>query len=930
MKVLVIGGGASGLTAALTASEDPHSDVHLAERQARVARKLLATGNGRCNLTNRDMDLSHYHGTAPQFCLPALEAFGVEQTLAWFRSMGLLTVTEPGGRVYPASDSANSVADVLRLTLAGRQNVTLHAGCEITELRRAKGGFSVRLGDESCLFDRVIVCAGGAAGGKLGGTDLGYRLLTALGHSRTKLQPSLVQLRTEPTWVRSLKGVRCEVRAVLKTDGGRTERAGELQFTDYGVSGPRDLRAVPRGRAQGQAPAARPAAGRPRRRADAAPAGAAGGPAAACAGGDLLTGMLHNRLGRTVLRRCGLSLEAPCGSLPADRLPEICRTVKAFALPVLGPMGFDAAQVTAGGIRTDEFSAQTLESRLCPGLYAAGEVLDIDGDCGSVGLVLGRLAGQLLPGGNAMLRIRDLILPETHDVSELYYHAAQAQHVRASDIAALHIFRRSLDARKKPDLRWVYTVDVTLRSGEGAVLRRCRSAKITREAPYVYHIPRCTAVSGRVVGFGPAGMFAALVLAKAGLRPLVLERGDPAPLRREKVERFWSGGPLEPESNVQFGEGGAGAFSDGKLNTGTKNERGRWVLQQFVRFGAQEEILYDAKPHVGTDVLFHVIQNLREEVLRLGGEVRFGARLTGLETQDGRITGVRWIEDGAERSFACRDVILAIGHSARDTFRWLHAAGIPMQPKPFAMGVRIEHPQAVIDRAQYGKPRGELPPADYKLAVHLPDGGAAYTFCMCPGGQVVAAASQPGGVVTNGMSYAARGGENANSALLASVTPEDFPEPGPLGGMLWQEQIEQACFRLGGADYHAPAQLLGDFLAHRPSAAEGGIRPTYRPGVRLCDLHDALPKKLTDTLEQAMPRLAGLLPGFDAPDALLTAPETRSSSPVRIVRGEDCQSELRGLYPCGEGAGYAGGILSAAVDGMRCAEAVLSRTEDKT
>ena len=352
-----------------------------------------------------------------------------------------------------------------------------------------------------------------------------------------------------------------------------------------------------------------------------------------------------------------------------------------------------------------------------------------------------------------MLRIRDLILPETHDVSELYYHAAQALHVRASDIAALHIFRRSLDARKKPDLRWVYTVDVTLRSGEGAVLRRCRSAKITREAPYVYHIPRCTAAERPVVvGFGPAGMFAALVLAKAGLRPLVLERGDPAPLRREKVERFWSGGPLDPESNVQFGEGGAGAFSDGKLNTGTKNERGRWVLQQFVRFGAQEEILYDAKPHVGTDVLFHVIQNLREEVLRLGGEVRFGARLTGLETQDGRITGVRWIEDGAERSFACRDVILAIGHSARDTFRWLHAAGIPMQPKPFAMGVRIEHPQAVIDRAQYGKPRGELPPADYKLAVHLPDGGAAYTFCMCPGGQVVAAASQPGGVVTNGMS----------------------------------------------------------------------------------------------------------------------------------------------------------------------------------
>ena len=366
MKVLVIGGGASGLTAALTASEDPHSDVHLAERQARVARKLLATGNGRCNLTNRDMDLSHYHGTAPQFCLPALEAFGVEQTLAWFRSMGLLTVTEPGGRVYPASDSANSVADVLRLTLAGRQNVTLHAGCEITELRRTKGGFSVRLGDESCLFDRVIVCAGG----------------------------------TEPTWVRSLKGVRCEVRAVLKTDGGRTERAGELQFTDYGVSGP-VIFELSRAAAQGglllldllpDVPAGELT--------QLLQARQAALPQLALE--DLLTGMLHNRLGRTVLRRCGLSLEAPCGSLPADRLPEICRTVKAFALPVLGPMGFDAAQVTAGGIRTDEFSAQTLESRLCPGLYAAGEVLDIDGDCGGYNLQWawssGRLAGQLLTG----------------------------------------------------------------------------------------------------------------------------------------------------------------------------------------------------------------------------------------------------------------------------------------------------------------------------------------------------------------------------------------------------------------------------------------------------------------------------------------------------------------------------------------------------
>lgn len=431
-------------------------------------------------------------------------------------------------------------------------------------------------------------------------------------------------------------------------------------------------------------------------------------------------------------------------------------------------------------------------------------------------------------------------------------------------------------------------------------------------------------------GFGPAGMVRRPRAGEGGLRPLVLERGDPAPLRREKVERFWGGGPLDPESNVQFGEGGAGAFSDGKLNTGTKNERGRWVLQQFVRFGAQEEILYDAKPHVGTDVLFHVIQNLREEVLRLGGEVRFGARLTGLETQDGRITGVRWIEDGAERSFACRDVILAIGHSARDTFRWLHAAGIPMQPKPFAMGVRIEHPQAVIDRAQYGKPRGELPPADYKLAVH-PSGRRRGLYILHvsrrPCGRRGLAA---GGVVTNGMSYAARGGENANSALLASVTPEDSPEPGPLGGMLCRSRSSRPASASAARTITRLRSCSAIFWRTAPPLLRAVSARPYRPGVRLCDLHDALPKKLTDTLEQAMPRLAGLLPGFDAPDALLTAPETRSSSPVRIVRGEDCQSELRGLYPCGEGAGYAGGILSAAVDGMRCAEAVLPRMEDKT
>ena len=526
-----------------------------------------------------------------------------------------------------------------------------------------------------------------------------------------------------------------------------------------------------------------------------------------------------------------------------------------------------------------------------------------------------------------MIRLHQipLGLDAARDEQALLRAAAQRLGISAGALQSAALSRLSVDARDKGSVRFAATLDVRAQNAkdEKRLIARFKpneAAVVSGEsAPDAFHLPvqPYEGLRPLVVGAGPAGLFCALGLALRGAKPLLIDRGQPVERRAQDVERLESTGALDPESNVLFGEGGAGAFSDGKLTCGLNSPKIATVLQTFAACGAPGEIVYAAKPHIGTDELRGVLKTLRARLLELGAEIRFGCKLTGLDIQNGAVCAAML---NGER-FETSAVYLAIGHSARDTYALLHGLGVPMERKPFAVGVRVEHRQEVIDRAQYGRFAGHpaLPPADYKLNVPTPDGRGAYTFCMCPGGRVINASSEPGLLNVNGMSLHARDGENANAALLVGVAPNDYPGEGPLAGVEWQRSLERAAFAAGGGGCIAPCQRVADFLAGRPTTAFGGVRPSYRPGVAPGRVDACLPDFVADNLRFALPRLGQRLRGFDDGDALLTGVEARSSAPLRILRGPDRQSAVRGLYPLGEGAGYAGGIMSAAVDGLSAA-----------
>ncbi len=526
-----------------------------------------------------------------------------------------------------------------------------------------------------------------------------------------------------------------------------------------------------------------------------------------------------------------------------------------------------------------------------------------------------------------MLLIKNVNLKLDSDFSDPAALLASSLKINKSTVKSAELYKKSVDARHKNNIVFCCSFLAEF-TDEKFILRRFKNAEIYNKKPYLWKTAKPSDKRPIVVGFGPAGIFAALVLAKAGLKPIIFERGERIEDRIKSVDTFLGGGKLNPNSNVQFGEGGAGTFSDGKLNTGTKDERIRVILETFYEFGADKKILYEAKPHIGTDILRTVIKNIRNEIISLGGEVHFGARMDNIIVKGGKVYAIEVTECGKTGKIECDKLILCIGHSARDTFKMLKNNGVTMEKKAFSVGARIEHLQESINKSLYGDSWNSpyLSAADYKMAVHLGGGRGVYTFCMCPGGEVINASSEEGMIAVNGMSYMARNGKNANSALLVDVRPDDLEGDDILSGVEFQRKIESTAYNIkNGA---VPYCTVGDLLGIKTD--KNSVSPTVKPNTVRTDITSVLPDFVCESLKEALPLFERKISGFSSPDAILTFPETRSSSPVRILRKENYNSvNIKGLYPTGEGAGYAGGIMSAAVDGMRVAEAVVRQDSNR-
>lgn len=519
-----------------------------------------------------------------------------------------------------------------------------------------------------------------------------------------------------------------------------------------------------------------------------------------------------------------------------------------------------------------------------------------------------------------MIRISNIKIYENIDDTSIIDIVCQKFKINKSDILEWSIFKKSIDARKKNNVHYNYSINLSLKNEK----KYKKFDTVKKQIPKTINVKNADSKKVVIVGAGPSGLFAALTLVQNGIAPIVIEQGDSVENRQKVVEDFRNNGTLNTLSNVQFGEGGAGTFSDGKLTSGIHNPFCQKVLEEFVKFGAPQSTLYTAKPHIGTDNLIIIIKNIREYIISKGGKFYFNTKAVDFNIENNQISSITCDNNGKLFDIPVSHLILAIGHSARDTFEKLYSKNINMERKNFSVGIRIEHLQEQINLAQYGnQTKLHLPPADYKLAYHSPSGRSCYTFCMCPGGVVIASSSEKNTIVTNGMSYYSRSGQNANSAVLVNVTPDDFKGTSPLAGIYFQKELEEKAFVLGGSNYYAPIQRVEDFIANKKSTFIGPVKPTYFPGVTLSNLNEILPNFVSATLKEGINYFDTKLKGFANPDSILTGVETRSSSPVRIIRNENLVSNISGIYPCGEGAGYAGGIMSAAVDGIKCAVAIL-------